>query len=298
MKVYFGSKDLRLSPSAVALGGFDAIHKGHAAIISDMISYAKENKLLSVVYMFASPFDKGQKMLNTLQKRLEILEAEGVECCVVEEFDEEFKNTSKETFAKEYISNRLGAKAIFVGFDYRFGKGAEGSAADLKTLCRAEVFVKDCVKLCGRAVSSTAIKEMIEAGDVKAASEYMGRHFSLSGKVVRGKQIGRTIGFPTANLKYPEGIVIPKMGVYITKSKIGGKKYYSITNVGEKPTISDKTQNIETSIGEFSDDIYGEVIEVEFCERIREIRKFSSLDALKSQLKSDMLAAKKYFKGE
>ena len=123
----------------------------------------------------------------------------------------------------------------------------------------------------------------------------MGRYFSIKGVVVRGKQIGRTIGFPTANIEYPMGIVIPKEGVYITQTKIGDNKYYSITNVGEKPTVSDKSQNIETAVGDFSGDIYGEEIEIEFCRYIREIQKFDSLDVLKNQLSEDMEQAKTFF---
>ncbi len=296
MRIYYGSKNIKLSPLAVALGDFDAIHKGHLAIISDTVSYAKEKGILSAVYMFASNPNKDGKSVNTLSKRLEILEKSGIDVCVVEEFTKEFKETDCKTFAKEYIENRLNAKGVFVGFNYRFGKGASGDAETLKELCEGtQIFVKPCVMEGNIQVSSTVVKESIEKGEVDTAKAFMGRYFSIRGVVVKGKQIGRTIGFPTANIEYPKGIVIPKEGVYITQTKIGDNKYYSITNVGEKPTVSDRTPNIETAVGDFNKDIYGEEIEIEFCRYIREIQKFDSLLSLKEQIEKDMEMAKEFF---
>lgn len=296
MKVYHGSQGLRLPDSAVALGDFDAIHKGHRIIIENMVSYAKKNKLLSVVYMYSVRPGKELLSINTLEKRLEILEKLGVECCVIEDFTPEYKDTSCNDFVKAYIENRLNAKGLFVGFNYRFGKMAKGDVNTLKGLCKnAEVFVIPCVKIRDIPVSSTLIRNMINQGDVLSAKEFLGRYFSVSGKVVRGKQLGRTIGFPTANIEYKAGNIIPLEGVYITRSRIGNNKYYSITNVGAKPTVMDEVRNIETAIGDFSKDIYGEEIEVEFCEYIRKIEKFESLEMLKNQLKKDMAKAKKFF---
>lgn len=296
MRIYYGSKDIKLTPSAVALGDFDAMHKGHMEIISDMIGYAKENGVLSTVYMFASNPNKDGKSVNNLQKRLEILEKCGIDVCVVEEFTKEVKETSCLSFATEYIGNRINAKAVFVGFNYRFGKDAIGDTQALKELCKnVEIYVKPCVTEENIPISSTAIKESIEKGEVEKAKAFMGRCFSIRGEVVKGKQIGRTIGFPTANVEYPSEIVIPKEGVYITQSKIGDNKYYSITNVGKKPTVSDETLNIETAVGDFSKDIYGEEIEIEFCRYIREIEKFDSLFGLKKQLEKDMERAREFF---
>ncbi len=300
MRKIFGSENLKIENCAVALGNFDAIHKGHMAIFSDMLSFAKENGLLPVVYMFKDSPNKGELGINSLDKRLEILEEMGVEVAVVEEFSS-VKNISYDEFIGEYIKNRLGAKAVFVGFNYRFGKGAEGDAKILSGLCKKDnidVFIKDCVKIDGVTVSSSKIKEFITAGEMEKAKGFMTRGFSVSGTVIKGKQLGRTIGFPTANIEYPDGVVLPEEGVYITLCKIGDNKYYSITNIGEKPTVSDERKNIETAIGDFDADIYGEQIEIEFCKRIRDISKFESLDKLKEQLSKDMNTAKIFFDAE
>ncbi len=298
MRTFFGSENLTLSSSAVALGDFDAIHIGHREIIGDSVDYARKNGAASVVYMFASRPNKNFPDINTLEKRLEILESLGVDFCVVEEFTEEYKNISCESFVKDYLEKRLHAKAVFVGFNYRFGKNAAGDTDMLRELCKGkiEVFEKACVKVRDIPVSSTAIRKMVEKGEVKAAEEFLGRYFSICGTVVHGKQIGRTIGFPTANIKRPKSSLLPKSGVYISRTKVENEHYYSITNIGTKPTVCDMTNNIETAIGNFSGDIYGREIEVEFCDYIREIRKFESLDALKAQLRSDMSRAKDFFK--
>ncbi len=299
MRICYGSDGLKLPPSALALGDFDAIHKGHQVIIKNMIEHARENELLSVVYMFSSHPNKNLIGINTLSKRLEILENMGVDCCVVEDFTPEYKNTSCVDFVEDYIKNRLSAMAVFVGFNYRFGKGADGNVDTLKTLCKnAEVFVTPCIMVNEIPISSTAIKTMIEEGKVDLAYDFMGRFFSVKGRVIKGKQLGRTIGFPTANMEYPRGTVIPKEGVYITQTKVGNNKYYSITNVGEKPTVMDKSCNIETSVGDFSQDIYGKEIEIEFCKYIRCIEKFDSLENLKNQLNKDMKKAESFFRKE
>ncbi len=297
MRKIFGLKNLKIENCAVALGNFDAIHKGHMAIISDMLSFAKKNGLLPVVYMFKDSPNKGELGINSLEKRLEILEEMGVEVAVIEEFAD-IKNIPCDEFVEEYIKNRMGAKAVFVGFNYRFGKGAEGDAKILRDLCKKDnidVFIKDCVKIDGVTVSSSKIKEFITEGEMEKAKEFMTRGFSVRGTVIKGKQLGRTIGFPTANIEYPDGVVLPEEGVYITLCKIGDNKYYSITNIGEKPTVSDKRKNIETAIGDFDANIYGERIEIEFFKKIRDISKFESLDKLKEQLSKDMNTAKKFF---
>ncbi len=302
MIVFYGSNELKLADTAVALGDFDGMHKGHCEIIESMIKYSKEENLRSVVYMFSSNPNKNMPRINSLEKRLEILDKMGVEFCVVEEFSETYKNTSCVEFVERYIEKALAAKAVFAGFNYRFGKGAAGDIATLKKLClkkSIKVFACDCVRKEDIAVSSTFIRNLIEKGEAEKAAEFLGRAFSLEGVVVKGKQIGRTIGFPTANIDYPEGMIVPKCGVYITRTKIRGDSYCSVTNVGAKPTLMDERQNIETTVENFSEDIYGEKIEIEFYALLRDISKFNSLAELKNQLKKDMEAAEKYFcKGE
>lgn len=301
MRVYYGSEDLKLEKSAVALGDFDAIHKGHTEIINSAGEYAKENGLLHTVYMFSHRPNKKVQSVNSTEKRLEILEGMGVEVVVVDEFTEEYKNTACEEFVSEYIVKRLGAEAVFIGYNYRFGKGASGNGEMLKALCKpygVEVFIKDCVRLGESDVSSSEIRRLINCGMVDKAGELMGRYFSVSGQVVKGKQLGRTIGFPTANMEYPKDTVVPQNGVYISRSIVGKNKYYSITNVGGKPTVDDENKNIETAIGEFSGDIYGEKIEVEFVRKIRDIIKFDTLPKLQKQLEKDLEKSRMSFEEE
>lgn len=298
MRVLNSSKNLSLAGSSVALGDFDALHKGHMEVIKSAGEYAREHNLLWTVYMFSSRPNKNAENINSLFKRIEILEKIGVDTVVLEEFTDSYKNTSCEEFVSEYLVDRLSAKAVFAGFNYKFGKDASGDAIYLKELCeKAGIsgFIKECVKAEGIPVSSTGIRNLIKNGEVLLANELMGRYFSISGEVVEGKKIGRTIGFPTANINYPKGIIIPLKGVYISRCKIGDNKYYSITNVGEKPTVFDKSNNIETAIAGFSNSIYGEEIEIEFCKRIRDIKKFSDLEELKKQLEKDMNKAKVFF---
>ncbi len=298
MRVYKGSENLKIEDSAVALGDFDAIHKGHIEIINSAGEYAREKGLLWTVYMFSRRPNKMGKSINSLEKRLEILEEMGVEAVITEEFTDEYKNTSCDEFVSDYIIKRLNARAVFIGYNYHFGKDAKGDARMLGRLLepyKTKVFVNDCVQLQEVAVSSSEIRKMIENGETEKAELFMNRYFSVSGKVIEGKKLGRTIGFPTANIEYPKDTVIPQSGVYISRTTVGDNKYYSITNVGEKPTVCDENKNIETTIGEFSQDIYGETIEIEFVKKIRNIEKFNSLLELKCQLEKDMKEAKEYF---
>lgn len=298
MKIFYGSENFEKMKTAVALGDFDAIHKGHIKIISSAGKYAKEHNCVWTVHMFSRRPNKTVKTINDREKRLKILEELGVEAVVVENFTDEIKNTSCEKFITEYIAKRLNAKAVFVGENYHFGMSAAGDAKVLEKLCREQgikTFISKYEKTDGIPVSSTRIREMIENGDVEKARELMTRSFSLSGEVVKGKQIGRTIGFPTANVEYPRDTVIPQQGVYITMCRIGNEKFSSVTNVGEKPTVSETGENIETAINGFSGDIYGEKIEIEFIRKIRDIKKFDKLSDLSEQLENDMNKAKAYF---
>jgi len=233
-----------------------------------------------------------------IEQSVALIKEAGVEAVVTEEFTQEYKNTECEEFVSEYIAKRLNAKAVFVGFNYRFGKNAKGNAESLKKLCEShkiETFVSKCIEVDGVSVSSSEIRKLIENGETESVKRFMGRYFSLCGEVVKGRQLGRTLGFPTANTEFPDDTIIPPCGVYISRTKVGDNKYYSITNVGEKPTVYDERKNIETAIGDFSRDIYGEKIEIEFIKKIRNIEKFHTLFELTNQLERDMEKSKEYF---
>ncbi|MBR5155458.1 MAG: bifunctional riboflavin kinase/FAD synthetase [Clostridia bacterium] len=277
--------------TAVALGSFDAIHKGHIAIISETIEFAKQNDMLSLVQLFEVPpaVICGAKAINSLEKRIGIIEELGADIVVVERFDEEFKSIEYTDFVKEYLSNRYNSGMVFAGNNYRFGHFAKGDAEKLIDECQKYSIgakVLDCLSLDG-VISSTRIREYIKNGEVDMAATLMTRPYSVTNEVVKGKALGRSIGFPTANMNIPQGLIMPKDGVYATRVKFEGKTFLGITNVGSKPTVGNEKRNIETYILDFQEEIYDKKIEVEFLKRLRDIKKFDNLDGLKNQLKKD-----------
>lgn len=303
MQIYLPDKEseisafaeLNLKGTAVALGQFDALHAGHKDIICDVVEYAKGNGLKSVVYMFENaPSDVvsggNTSKVNTLQKRFEIIKELGADIVIARHFDEELMKLSCTEFVEYYVCNMLNAKYITVGYNYRFGNKGEGSAETLADECNLrgiKVHIVPEVKINGASVSSTIIRERVSLGDVEGAAMLMGRRFSLRGKVTKGNKIGRELGFPTANMEIPKGMLLPKFAVYETRTHINGKVYPSVTNVGGKPTVDNASFCIETHICAEVGDIYGEVIEIEFCSLLREIERFDTLELLAEQLRKD-----------
>ncbi len=302
MIVTYGAelKDGEFGATAAALGSFDALHIGHTRIIGAAVSHAKKNGIRSLAQLFSYPEEMRVECVNTIEKRIELLDKMGVDIVVVERFDENFKNMTAAEFIKSRIIDEYGAKAVFAGFNYRFGKDAAGDTELLKRECTAHgvgVYIADCVMISGGCVSSSRIRAAIKNGDVAAAAEMMNRPYSLCGAVLHGKQIGRTIGFPTVNMDLPKNLALPAAGVYETGVRIGGTKYSAITNVGAKPTVHDSSANIETHIIGFEGNLYGKKIEVEFYEKLREIQSFGSIDGLRAQLESDIKRVNQKRKG-
>lgn len=302
MVVYYKKEieNLKMSGTAVALGGFDSLHIGHIKILESAVAYANEHGLIPAVYLFENSIKSG-KAVNSFEKRLEILNDLGIEAVFADEFTENIKYLSAADFFDEYICKKFGAKYVGAGYNYTFGANGAGTAETLKLLCRAnkiECRIQPRVSL-KHTASSTYIKKLVGEGRVDEASRYLGRPFSLRGIVVRGNEIGREIGFPTANIEIPADRICPKAGVYISSVIYNGAKYRSITNVGSKPTVDDKnTLNIETHILDFSGDLYGVKIEIGFHKLIREINKFESVEELRRQLVRDKECANEYFGGE
>lgn len=293
--------------TAVALGQFDAMHLGHIEIIKKAVGFARENKIKSLVYMFSNnPIEviTGRKIpsVNSLEKRISILESLGVDIVVAQEFDSGIMNMTCEDFGNEYLKELFGAKFVAAGYNYSFGRGGSGDINVLKMLC-ADRNIKVCavseVKVGGNQVSSTIIRNCITDGDVSGAAQLMGRYHSVSGTVIRGNGIGGSVlGFPTANIALPTECVLPKFGVYISRTHLDSEVYNSITNIGGKPTVDDESRLIETYIDGKFNELYGERIEVELCEYIRGIMKFENKEALMAQLEKDKLKMKGYFKTE
>ncbi|MBR2453271.1 MAG: bifunctional riboflavin kinase/FAD synthetase [Clostridia bacterium] len=273
--------------TAVALGSFDALHKGHLGVIGETVRYAKKNNLLSIVQLVERN-DKDK--VNALSKRLKILESMGVDVVVIEKFTPEFKAVSYEHFIEEFICKKYNAAAVFAGENYRFGFMAEGDAERLREICgefNIGVFIVPYVMEGDKIISSSAIRRFVEKGEVEKARDYMSRPFSLSGEVIHSNGVGRKHGFPTANIRIPQELIVPKDGVYATRINVDGKIYQGLTNVGAKPTVKIDERNIETYILNFEGDLYGKKIEIEFLKRIRDTKKFDSLGELKKQIEED-----------
>ncbi len=281
--------------TVVALGNFDGLHKAHTEVIKKCVEEAYERDVKSTVLLF---FEHTQniteninvKLLTDLDTKLEILDGMGVDIVFMKHFTREFMELSPAEFV-DFLHRELNPVALCAGYDYRFGHKAEGNIKTLKELCRGkgiDVFITDEVKEGETPVKSTAIRQYLASGEVEKANALLGRNFALRGEVKKGFQNGRKIGVPTANVGVLENIILPLDGVYMGYTKVEGKKYKSLINVGNNPTVNGKDTTVESHILDFSGDIYGKVIEVEFCKRLRGEIKFASLEELKKQIEKDL----------
>ena len=275
-----------------ALGFFDGIHKAHQKIIGDAVKEAGEEFISVVITLDKSPkeyFGKtSEESLTPINKKNKLLTSLGVDEVYYLEFNEKLQNLSAEEFINN-ILKKLNVDKVFCGFDYRFGFKGLGTP-DLIKDSGIEVRIQEKQKIDEEKISTTVLKEFVRKGEFSKYKEYTGRFYSISGLVVKGRQLGRTINFPTANLELDDKYLLPEMnGVYITKIKVNNKIYKSVTNIGYNPTVSDEKNKkfIETHILDFDEDIYGEKIEIYFYEFLRKEQKFESFDHLKEQLKLD-----------
>ena len=298
MKIYKSIDEYNESKnSVVTIGTFDGIHKGHQKIFNKLITASKQSDLSSVVLTFF-PHPRvilnkynDIKMIDTLDEKIDHLEKIGIDHLVIHPFDKKFSLLSADQFIKEYLVEKLKLKHIIIGYDHRFGKGREASVTDLKEYSREFNFVVDEIdaqEIEKIAISSTKIRNSINEGDLKTTETYLGRFFSLTGKVVKGDGLGKQINYPTANISIEEDYkIIPKDGVYCIKTTIDNKLYNGMMNIGHRPTIGTKEKSIEVNLFSFDKDIYDKVISVDVVEKIREEKKFSSIEALKTQLAKD-----------
>ena len=281
--------------SYVALGSFDGLHSGHLSLVNKIIELANENKGRSIVYTFKNhprTLIKGAtppKLLMDNESKEEILEALGVDLIYFEEFNEEYMKLTPEGFIK-YLCEKFKVKGIVVGFNYRFGYKNIGNIEMLKELSTKygyELYVMEPCNYENEVISSTRIRNELLNGNVDKAMKMLNRPYIIKGKVVHGKKLGRTIGFPTANLDYSKEALIPRKGVYYTNVQWQDKIYKGITSVGNNPTVNGDKLTIETYILDFNNDLYGHNIKVYFIKKIRDEKKFNSIDDLVIQLKKD-----------
>ena len=284
-----------IDKSVVTIGKFDGIHKGHEVLIERAVIFAKENNLKSVVLTFKnSPLSYFSNIVTreiiTEEEKMNKFKSLGVDVVIHATFDKNMAEISAENFVKEILIDKLGAKKVIVGHDFTFARNREGTAQVLKLLgvkYGFNVEVINPVKIKEIRVSSTYVKDLIYAGRVEEIEDYLGRNYMIQGRVIKSKQLGRTIGFPTANIKLKENLILPKRGIYVTKVYVGNEVYIGATNIGYNPTVNGEQISIETNILQFDRDIYGETIKLEFLERIRDEKKFRDLNELKLQLKID-----------
>lgn len=281
--------------SVVTIGKFDGIHKGHEVLIEKTVDYSKQEQLTSIVFTFKnSPISYFSNIITreiiTEVEKMNKLKLLGVDVVVDIPFNKDMAEISAEDFVKQILVDKLGAKKLIIGHDFAFARKREGTPPILKILGKKygfDVEVIEPVVINNIRVSSTHVKDLIYAGRVDEIKNYLGRNYTIEGTVIHAKQLGRTLGFPTANLRLQENLIIPKRGIYATKVYIGNEVYAGATNIGYNPTVDGEKMSVETNILEFDKDIYGKTIKLEFLERIRDEKKFKDLNELKIQLKMD-----------
>lgn len=301
MKVYHSLASFQKIPNAIVTQGtFDGVHMAHQAILAQVNRLAKEKNGESVLItydphprMVLFPEDHNLQLLNTLDEKIALLEGQGVNHLLILPFTKEFSRLSSLEFIRDILVNAIGTQTLVIGYNHRFGKNREGSFEHLKEFAPAygfqiqEISSQDVDQM---SVSSTRIREALKNGDVKQAARFLGKNYSLSGTVVEGKKLGRTIGYPTANIKV-DGIhkLIPSDGVYAVRVNSMGRIFGGMLNIGNNPTVEGKGRSIEVNIFDFSETIYNQRLTIEFVDKLRDEIKFINLEALKTQLHIDKL---------
>jgi len=292
------------SPSAITIGTFDGVHLGHQKIIKRLLNIAEEKGLQSVILtFFPHPRMVLQsaveiKLLNTIEERQEILSSLGLDHLIIKKFTKDFSKLPADQYVKDILVDKLNAKYIIIGYDHRFGKNRRADINDLIEFGKLydfkveEISVKDVEEV---AVSSTKIRNALNSGDIKTANSFLGYDYFLTGTVVKGKQIGKQIGFPTANIDIKETYkLIPKNGSYVVKSYIDNNPFFGMMNIGTNPTVNGTKQSIEVHFFNLNQDLYNKKLKIELLERLRDEQKFDSLEYLQSQLKIDKENALKF----
>lgn len=300
MKVYNSIEEYTIeNDSAVTTGTFDGVHTGHKVIIEQLKNAARKIDGESVILTFFPhprmvlyPDDNELRLLNTINERILMLEKAGIDRLIIHPFSKEFSRLSSTEFVRDILVNKLNVSTLVIGYDHHFGKNREGSFKHLQELAPLynfnveEIPAQEIQKI---NISSTKIRTSLLNGEIHAANQFLGYNYFIKGKVIDGNKMGRTIGFPTANIKIDEWYkLIPAKGVYAVKVKLNGNTFDGMLNIGTRPTLNgNDNETIEVNIFNFEEDIYNEEIQIEFYEKIRNEQKFEELSALKEQLEID-----------
>ena len=283
----------------LTIGTFDGVHLGHQKVLERLTKEAKNNNLKSTVLTFfphprtvLNP-NKPLKLINSVNERTDLLSKSKIDNLIIHPFDKSFSELDPEKYVLEILVKKLKAKIILIGYDHKFGKNRTADINDLKVYGEKYGFKVIEIKaeeISNIAISSTKIRKAISEGDISTAKEYLGYDVSLSGKIVHGKSIGRTIGFPTANVEVSEGYkLLPKNGVYLIQSIINKKQVFGMMNIGVKPTLIESSKTIEINFFDFEGDLYDRNIRVDIKQFIRDEVRFESLELLKSQIQKDKI---------
>lgn len=288
----------------VTIGTFDGVHLGHQKILEQIISSAQSNDCESLVLTFfphpRMVLQEGTEMkqLNTLNEKIALLANLGIDHLVVHPFDKEFSRMTAEEFVQKVLIDTFKVQKIIIGYDHRFGRNRTADINDLieyGNIYGFEVEQISAQEINAVSVSSTKIRAALSEGQIELANDYLGYEYSMTGTVTKGQQLGRTIGYPTANIQIEEDYkLIPQNGVYVAKCLVNQQTIYGMMNIGNRPTVNGITQTIEINLFDFNEDIYGQTITVALLKRMRNEQKFDSLDALKNQLALDKQTALSY----
>ena len=306
MKIYNSINNFTTTKKTiVTLGTFDGVHIGHNAILDKICKVAKHENLESIILTFfphprkivSNNYDI--KLLNTIEEKSVLLEKIGIQNFIIHPFDKTFSELSPREFVTQVLVEKLNIQKIIIGHDHKFGKDRAADFNDLINFGKGfgfEVEEISAQQINEVSVSSTKIRNSLLEGNISLANEYLGYPYVLTGNVVKGNQLGRTIGFPTANIEIPEEYkLIPKNGVYIVTANVLDQNVFGMMNIGVKPTLGENKLSIEVHLLDFDKDIYNQKIQVNLLERLRDEQKFDSFDAIKSQLEKDKQNTIEYF---
>ena len=308
MKIYEGIEKFGAGPDrsiggaknpAVTIGTFDGVHLGHQKIINQLKEAAASVDGESVIFTFYPhprmvlfPDDNGIKLLSTEEEKKDLLAKMGVDHLIIHPFTKKFSRITYTEYVRDILVNKLKVKKLIIGYNHQFGRNREGTFQKLKALAPIYKFELERIpaQLLNKVeISSTKIRKALEAGDAKTANKYLGYEYSINGKVVKGKGLGKELGYPTANVQVNDKYkLIPADGIYVVTAEYQNKIYNGMMSIGFNPTISrDNKKTIEVNLFDFNKDIYGEDIRIFFKQKIRDEKKFENLDALKKQIDAD-----------
>lgn len=304
MKLYTSLDQFKARKPVVTIGTFDGVHLGHQKVILRLQEFAKLHDGETVIFTFhthprliTSPNENNLRLLTTLNEKIKLFEKYGIDHLIIYTFDKKFSELSYSEFVEKILVEKIKTHCLVVGYDHKFGKNREGGFDYLKKCAekhKFEIERLDALMVDEDSISSTKIRNALQNGEIEKANHYLGYQFTLHGTVVEGKQLGRKLGFPTANIEASDkNKIIPGYGVYAVKVELNGNDYNGMLNIGTRPTFNNNADNrsIEVNIFDFKGDIYGKEITLKFVGKIRDEQKFSNIEMLVNQLEKDKLTA-------